>query len=144
MSSAQKYLDILNKTHEIALATSVGDMPNVRIVNIVVKKERPGVLYFASDRTTSKVAEFAKNSNVAFTSIPHDDAPHVRSNKAFVKKSALGINDLRELFVKEIPGYDQILDEIGDTFDVFEIHVKEIFVIESFDTAPETITFELG
>ena len=140
-NAIQKYNEILAATNEIALATSVDGIPNVRIVSFVRKTEQPDVLYFASGRENQKVAEFAKNSRVAFTSIPPaGDVPHIRSQNAVVQKSMFSINDLKDLFVGAIPGYDETLAAIGDTLDVFEIHVKEATVIADFEV-PDVIIF---
>ena len=140
-NAIQKYNEILAATNEIALATCVNSIPNVRIVSFVRKTERPDVLYFASGRDNQKVAEFAQNNHVAFTSIPPSgDVPHIRSQNALVHKSAFSINDLKDLFINAIPGYDETLAAIGDTLDVFEIHVKEATVIADFE-APDVVTF---
>ncbi|GHT27309.1 hypothetical protein FACS18942_06410 [Planctomycetales bacterium] len=133
MSTIQKYLEVLNQTHEIALATSVNARPNVRIVNVCCKAEQPNILYFSSDRTNQKVVEFGENSNVAFTSIPHEGIEHIRSNNAVVRKSQYTINEVKELFLANIPGYDETLNAIGETLDVFEIHIKEAVIVTGFE-----------
>ena len=139
-SALQKYNEILDGTNEIALATSIDNIPNVRIVSFVRKAEHPGVIYFATDRTNQKVAEFSKNEKVAFTSIPpNSGVPHVRSQNAVVRKSALPLNEVKDLFCT-IPGYDETIAAIGETLDVFEIHVKEAIVIAGFE-APDILTF---
>lgn len=133
MSATDDYQEILSGTTELALATAVDNIPNVRIVNFCFTPERPDILYFASDRDNRKVGEFARNNVVAFTSIPKDGIPHVRSLKATVQKSARAIAEMAPLFIAAIPGYDETIEAIGDTLDVFEIHVKEAAVIAGFE-----------
>jgi uncharacterized pyridoxamine 5'-phosphate oxidase family protein len=133
MSTIQKYIEILNQTHEIALATSVNARPNVRIVNVCCRTEQPNILYFLSDRTNQKVVEFSENGNVAFTSILHDGIKHIRSNDAVVRKSQYAINEVKDLFLANISGYDETLDAIGETLDVFEIHIKEAVIVTGFE-----------
>jgi uncharacterized pyridoxamine 5'-phosphate oxidase family protein len=140
MKAVEKYFDILGKTHCIALATSVDDMPNVRIVNFCVKKEEPSILYFTSHRKNQKVTEFGENNNVAFTSIPHDGILHVRSIKAVVQKSRYSLDEIKGLFIANIPGYDQTIEKIGKSLDVFEIHVKEAAVTTGLKP-PNVVTF---
>ncbi|MDR0638728.1 MAG: hypothetical protein LBG27_07505 [Spirochaetaceae bacterium] len=123
----------------IALATSVDNIPNVRIVNFCFKKEAPATLYFTSDRENQKVTEFGKNNVIAFTSIPLDDISHTRSIKAVVRKSRYSPDEIKELFTTKIPGYDQTIEIIGESLDVFEIHVKEAAVTTGLK-APDTIT----
>ena len=141
MGTITKYQEILKTTNAIALATTVENIPNVRIVNFCRKPETPDILYFASDRSNRKVTEFAQNDNVAFTTIPSGDGIcHIRSNKATVKKSTLAIDEMAPLFIAAIPGYGETLEAIGDTLDVFEIHVKEAIVISGFEE-PDLIVF---
>ena len=56
-----EYERILSAATEIALATSVGGVPNVRIVNFCQDPKCPGAIYFSTDRSNDKVAEFASN-----------------------------------------------------------------------------------
>lgn len=136
-----KYLEILGNANDIALATSDANNPNVRIVNYYLDPKQPNVLYFASDRASPKVAEFLKNDQVAFTTIPHPgEIPHVRSISAAVKKSGRTIDDMAAAFVSVIPGYDETIKAIGHTLDVFEIHVAKAAVIVGFE-APAIISF---
>lgn len=55
MSTINKYQEVLGNTNEIALATAVENIPNVRIVNFCCNPEQPNILYFASDRDNRKV-----------------------------------------------------------------------------------------
>jgi uncharacterized pyridoxamine 5'-phosphate oxidase family protein len=140
MKAVEKYLEIFGKTHCIALATSVNNVPNVRIVNFCIKKEEPSILYFTSYRKNQKITEFGKNNNVAFTSIPNDGILHVRSIKAVVQKSQYSLDEIKGLFIADIPGYDQTIEKIGKSLDVFEIHVKEAAVTTGLK-APNMVTF---
>ncbi len=140
MSTIKKYQEVLGSTNEIALATSVENIPNVRIVNYCYNSEQPDILYFASDRSNQKVKEFARNNTIAFTSIPSEGIPHIRSIKATVQKSNYTINDMAQLFISSIPGYDETIAAIGDTLDVFEIKVIQAIIIEGFEE-PNIITF---
>ncbi|MDR1912696.1 MAG: pyridoxamine 5'-phosphate oxidase family protein [Helicobacteraceae bacterium] len=56
ISAIDKYQEVLGNTNAIALATSVDNVPDVRIVNFIRDQQRPNVLFFASDRTNRKVA----------------------------------------------------------------------------------------
>jgi uncharacterized pyridoxamine 5'-phosphate oxidase family protein len=140
MKPVESYIEILRKTHCLALATSVSHMPNVRIINFCFKKEEPTILYFMSDRENQKVMEFGKNNNVAFTSIPGDGIPHVRSRKAVVRKSRYSLDEIKELFIANVPGYNQTIEAICKSLDVFEIHVKEAAVTTGLE-APDMVRF---
>ncbi|MDR1163910.1 MAG: pyridoxamine 5'-phosphate oxidase family protein [Candidatus Accumulibacter sp.] len=140
MNMIEEYKEILGKTNEIALATSVHDVPNVRIVSFCLDPERPDVLLFATDRENRKVVEFAQNRRVAFTSIPHGGIAHVRSVQAVVEKSAYSLKDVERLFVSTIPDYAETIAAIGDTLDVFEIHVREATIVTGYEK-PDSIVF---
>jgi Pyridoxamine 5''-phosphate oxidase. len=141
MSDISNYLEILGKTNEIALATSVNNIPNVRIVNFCFNAERPDILYFASDITNNKIREFEQNNVIAFTTVPADGGiPHVRSVQAAVEKSGHTMDEMAQLFISAISGYDEAIAAIGDALTVFEIHVKETVVITGFEE-PGFVTF---
>ena len=137
------FYEVLETTNAIALATSVDNIPNVRIVNFCYDKNRPGVLYFTSDRENQKVKEFTINPRVAFTTIPRGDESiaHVRSCRAVVRKSDLALSEVQEAFISRIPGYDETIAAIGESLDVFEIQVQEATVILGFDSV-QTVNFE--
>lgn len=140
MEKIRTYIHVLEATTELALATSVENMPNVRIVSYIFDEKRPGVLYFATDRLNKKVAEMLLNRHVAFTTIPREGVAHIRGHKATVKKSALTIDDMKELFIREIDGYAETIAAIGDSLDVFELHTKEAMIVTGFEE-PVKIVF---
>nr|WP_092073572.1 pyridoxamine 5'-phosphate oxidase family protein [Dendrosporobacter quercicolus]NSL48013.1 pyridoxamine 5'-phosphate oxidase family protein [Dendrosporobacter quercicolus DSM 1736]SDM63917.1 Pyridoxamine 5'-phosphate oxidase [Dendrosporobacter quercicolus] len=138
MNTIQKeYYRVLAQTNALALATAVDNRPNVRIVNFVYAPDRPGILYFMSDRENKKVLEFQQNSNAAF---PVDGVAHVRARQALVQKSRFTIDDLKDLFIAKVPGYDQTLEAIGGTLDVFEIQVKKAVIVTGFGE-PAALSF---
>lgn len=130
--AAQDYSYILEKSNRLALATSVNQVPNVRVVNFVSETSRPGILYFTSDRGNRKVAEFAENNRIAFTTLSDEGNAHIRSCQATVQKSKLSIDEIKDLFIAKVPGYDKAIAAIGEMLDVFEIHMKEAVVVTGF------------
>lgn len=140
MEKIRTYIQVLETTTEIALATSVDNVPNVRIVSFIFDEKRPGVLYFAADRLNAKVAEMLLNEHVAFTTVPREGVAHVRSHKAIAKKSDLSIDDVKDLFIAEVEGYAETIAAIGDSLDVFEIHIKEAQVVTGLEE-PVKIAF---
>jgi len=141
MNDVSNYLKILGQTNEIALATAIENVPNVRIVNFCFNPKNPGVLYFASDITNNKVREFEQNNVIAFTTVPADGGiPHIRSVRAAVEISGRSMDEMAPLFISAIPGYDEAIAAIGDALTVFEIHVMEAVVITGFEE-PDFVTF---
>ncbi|SQI40918.1 Pyridoxamine 5'-phosphate oxidase [Leminorella richardii] len=114
---------------EIALATSRSDTPNVRIVNFCYLPENPGVLWFATFKDNTKVAEFEANSRVAFTTVPYGSTEHVRASRAEVRKSALSLSEMQDAFIEKIPSYRDIIAVAGDELVLYEIHFSQADVI---------------
>ena len=76
MDIKAEFLRIMAEQTEIALATSVNNVPNVRIVNFYFEPAE-NILYFSSFKGNDKVKEINVNPNVAFTTIPHVGNEHV-------------------------------------------------------------------
>ena len=131
MNYLEMFNDIMKKAPAIALATTVDGMPNVRLISHCVIPERPDVIYFSTNRSSPKVSEFEANSVVSFSTVPSPSEGHihVRSSNAIVRKSDLSIDDVKDIFIDQIPGFDKILSVIGAYTDVYEIQIKEATVV---------------
>ena len=132
MDFLKEFNRMMDEAVNIALATSVENIPNVRIVNFYYNPQNKGVVYFSSFRGLPKTVEFSQNNKVAFTTVPTaptENSEHVRVINATVKKSDLTIYDLKEEFVKKMPSYEELIAQAGDMFDIYEIHFKEANVI---------------
>jgi uncharacterized pyridoxamine 5'-phosphate oxidase family protein len=123
---------IMESQSEIALATAAENAPNVRIVNFYYDTQNKGVIYFSTFKNNRKVKEFAKNSQVAFTTIPVGSNEHVKTNNGTVQKSNLTIYDLKEAFIKKIPDYGETIEQAGSHLVLYEIHFKEAVVTLDF------------
>lgn len=138
MDYYKAFNEILAGATEIALATSAGNIPNVRIVSICNDESRPGVVYFQSKGKSRKVDEFAQNSAVAFTTCPFAAATggskitNIRCNSAVVVKSKHSFMELAELFCAKVPEYREIYMANADVLEVFELHVKEALVVVDY------------
>ncbi len=135
------YNRVLNSSNVVALATSVGNVPNVRLLTCVHDEDKPGIIYFATENNSRKVEEFWDNSRVALTSIPSDGVCHIRSNDAVIEKSALTVYDLRDKFAAAHKGYDGIIESVGDVLDVYEISIKNCLVCTEMDKF-EAVSFQ--
>ncbi len=132
MKYLNSYEEVMKTQVNIALATSVNNVSNVRIVNFSCNKKNKNTLYFATFRGNPKTEEFAVNNNVSFITIPVKGSEFVRVKDAQVIKSDLSIFDLESDFVKRDPGYEMIIKEAGENLQVYEI---------CFETAIVTIDF---
>jgi len=137
------FYDILDRTTEIALATSVDNMPSVRIVSICHDESRPGVIYFQTNNLKSrKILDIAQNNNVAFTTAPIGKTiANIRSNNANVHKSEHTFDELKSMFIAKVPEYEEIYNEYAHSLTVFEIHVKEAVVVVDYGVKPGIVEF---
>ena len=117
---------------EIALATSVDNIPNVRIVNFYFDPAE-NILYFSSFEGNDKIKEMNSNPYVAFTTIPHSGNEHVKA-KGMVKKSSKTIFDVAEQFIAKIPGYKDTIEYGGESLILFEVRFETVIVTKDLNT----------
>ena len=127
MNIKTEFLKIMAEQTEIALATSVDNIPNVRIVNFYFEPAE-NILYFSSFKGNDKIKEINSNPYVAFTTIPHSGNEHVKA-KGIVQKSLKSIFDVAGQFIAKVPGYKATIEYAGESLILFEIR---------FDTAVVT------
>ena len=132
MNLRDEFERIMREQREIALATTTDGLPHVRVVNFYYAPEERRI-YFATFKDNEKVVELAANSNIAFTTVPHNDTTeHVRASGHAVK-SAHTVYDLAALFAAKIPRYQETIDAVGDELILYEI---------AFDMAVVTVDME--
>ena len=128
MEAKKEFLRMINECEEIALATSIHDFPNVRIVNYYYN-EKNNVMYFATYTGREKISEFWKNNNVSFTTIPMNRGKreHIRA-RGHVRESEKSILDLREEFSNKMADFAEIIDKYSKDLKVYEIRFSEVTV----------------
>ena len=126
MEAKKEFVRIMNESELIALATSVHDFPNVRIVNFYYNEEN-NTIYFATFVGREKISEFWKNNNVAFTTIPvrHGEREHIK-DKGNVRESEKTIADLEEIFTTKMRGFKEVIEKCREELKVYEIKFNEV------------------
>ena len=132
MNIKTEFLKIMAEQTEIALATSVDNIPNVRIVNFYFEPAE-NILYFSSFEGNDKIKEMNSNPYVAFTTIPHSGNEHVKA-KGMVKKSSKTIFDVAEQFIAKIPGYKDTIEYGGESLILFEVRFDTAIVTKDLNT----------
>ena len=132
MNVKTEFLKIMAEQTEIALATSVDNIPNVRIVNFYFEPAE-NILYFSSFKGNDKIKEINSNPYVAFTTIPHSGNEHVKA-KGMVKKSSKTIFDVAERFIAKIPGYKDTIEYGGESLILFEVRFDTAIVTKDLNT----------
>ena len=128
MEAKKEFLRMIKECEEIALATSIHDIPNVRIVNYYYD-EKNNVMYFATYTGREKISEFWKNNNVSFTTIPMNRGKreHIRA-RGHVRESKKSILDLRTEFSNKMADFAEIIDKYSKDLKVYEIKFSEVTV----------------
>ena len=128
MEAKKEFLRMINECEEIALATSIHDFPNVRIVNYYYD-EKNNVMYFATYTGREKISEFWKNNNVSFTTIPMNRGKreHIRA-RGHVRESEKSILDLRTEFSNKMADFAEIIEKYSKDLKVYEIKFSEVTV----------------
>ena len=128
MEAKKEFLRMINECVEIALATSIHDFPNVRIVNYYYD-EKNNVMYFGTYTGREKISEFWKNNNISFTTIPMNKGKreHIRA-RGHVRESEKSILDLREEFSNKMADFAEIIDKYSNDLKVYEIRFSEVTV----------------
>ena len=132
MNIKTEFLKIMAEQTEIALATSVDNIPNVRIVNFYFEPAE-NILYFSSFKENDKIKEINSNPYVAFTTIPHSGNEHVKA-KGMVKKSSKTIFDVAEQFIAKIPAYKDTIEYAGESLILFEVRFDTAIVTKDLNT----------
>ena len=125
MEPKEQLAEVMKNTSLIALASSVEDLPNVRILDIFFD-EKQNVVVFLSP----KVKEFEANDTVAFTTIPQGPGPVVRVQNATVSKSDWSIDEIKDTLIAHRPGFEMMLKGFGENVVVYEVSFTKALISE--------------
>lgn len=131
MTTKENFYQLMDRQTELALATSVDNEPNVRIVNFYFNPQNNRI-YFATFRGNDKVRELRANSHVAFTTIPHSGNAHVKG-RGIAQKSSQTIFDLADCFIQKIPDYRTTVEQAGKALLLYEIEFTTAIVTLDLD-----------
>ena len=132
MNTKTEFLRIMAEQKEIALATSVNNIPNVRIVNFYFDPSE-NILYFSSFKDNDKVKEIEENPSITFTTIPHTGNQHVKA-KGLAKRSSKTVVDMAEHFIAKVPDYKKTIDYAGESLILFEVRFDTAIVTKDLAT----------
>ena len=132
MNTKTEFLRIMAEETEMALATSVNNVPNVRIVNFYFDP-CDNILYFSSFKDNNKVKEIEENPSIAFTTIPHTGNQHVKA-KGLAKRSSKTVVDMAEHFIAKVPDYKKTIDYAGESLILFEVRFDTAIVTKDLAT----------
>ena len=129
MEPKEQLAEVMKNTSLIALASSVEDLPNVRILDIFFD-EKQNVVVFPTSALSPKVKEFEANDTVAFTTIPQGPGPVVRVRNATVSKSDWAIDEIKDTLIAHRPGFEMMLKGFGENVVVYEVSFTKALIAE--------------
>lgn len=129
MEPKEQLAEVMKNTSLIALASSVEDLPNVRILDIFFD-EKQNVVVFPTSTLSPKVKEFEANDTVAFTTIPQGPGPVVRVQNATVSKSDWSIDEIKNTLIAHRPGFEMMLKGFGENVVVYEVSFTKALIAE--------------
>ncbi len=122
MDAREVFEQLMQNEENIALATSVNNVPSVRIVSFLWDNNK---IYFTSFKGKPKNDEIDANSKVAFTTVENKNMYCVRVNDAECKLADVKLEDLREKFVAKMPGFKMAFDMAIDQMELYQIEFKK-------------------
>lgn len=136
--SKEQFQETLASAPFIALASSVNNIPNVRLVDTYYDKEK-NLLLFPTSRKTAKVTEFAENPRVAFTTAPNKEGAIIRVQNAEVKETTITLDDIKDTLIAKRAPFEHLLGMLTQEPVVYQICFDE--AVFSFRGQKELITF---
>lgn len=132
---------VLGGANKVAYATSLDNVPNLRIVNFVWDETTPNVLYFASVRDSRGVQEFLASDRIAFSTVPETGNAHVASNQATGQASQRTLAQMQPQFLAQVPDFAHVLELIGPKLALYEIRITSAEVDQGLSNGVQQVTF---
>lgn len=102
------FLQIMNDNSDIAIATSIDNIPNIRYVSFYYS-EKENKVYFMTFKNSPKTVDFSKNSNVTFSTVPKNDYNYVKAT-GILKKNEKTPEDLKDAFCSKLPDAKMMIE----------------------------------
>lgn len=128
MDFLNEFEKVMENSATFAVATSINNAPNVRIITFYHDSQNNGVVYFPTFKQSPKTVEISQNNKLAFTTIPNGPGGVVRVTNATVQKSSLTVDDIKDGIIKKFPGFAGMAANAGPMMEVYEIHFNEATV----------------
>jgi len=135
---------VIATSNKIALGTALDSQADVKIVNFVWFPESPETLFFSSVKDSAALKTYAQQPDVAFISVPSDDAvgnPYIRAQHVQLGRSDKTMADLLPRYLETVPNYQKVWDLIGPKLVVFELKPKTLYVDPGLGQEKGTLHF---
>lgn len=120
----------------MALATSVNDQPNVRVVTFAYDPQKTGRVFFTTFKGNQKIKEFQQNPKTACMPLPASPEADVQV-RIFgeVKKSDICLDEVIELIEKKDQGGADTLKGSGEMLEIYEVQFTQAYLTVGMNDA---------
>lgn len=131
----------MNSTINMAIATSVENIPNVRVVTFGYDEDDFCKLFFTSFKENKKVEEFKNNPNVACILLP-EDMENDTQIRIFgkVSESKITLNEVAELIGRKTPENAETIKNGGEMMIVYEVSISHASITQGMNE-PQILNF---
>ena len=136
MTIQEQFDQVMTESVNMALATSVGDKPNVRIITFAYDPAQKGKIFFTTFKGNQKIKEFEQNPMVACMPLP--EGPEAEAQVRIfgvVQKSGIHMEELIAIIADKYPGNAETIREGGDMMEIYEVCFDQAFVTIGMDEA---------
>lgn len=126
MELRQAFDTVMETTPNMALATSTGGKPNVRVVTYGYDKADPKRVYFTTFKGNQKAQEMEKNPFVTALPLPTDPEAQVEVRlHGRAQKSAKTLEEVAPLILAKAPSFVGMVQQGGPMLQVYEVCFEE-------------------
>ena len=140
MERKQQFNKVMSESVNMALATSMGDKPNVRIITFAYDEKKEGRVFFTTFKGNQKIKEFEKNSQVACMPLPKEvETDEQVRFFGTVRESDISMDEIVSMISKKYPEGADTISQGGDMMGIYEICFKEAFVTICMNEAQKLV-----
>lgn len=136
MELKQLFENVMQQSINMALATSVDNKPNVRVVTFAYDPAKTGRLFFTTFKGNQKIKEFEANSQVACMPLP--DSPEADAQVRIfgkVQKSDIGMDEVIAIIARKFQGNADTIMDGGPMMEIYEVCFDEAYVTVGMNPA---------
>lgn len=140
MELKTQFETVMQESVNMALATSVDDKPNVRVVTFAYDPAKAGRVFFTTFKGNQKTKEFAKNPHVACVPLP--ESPEAEAQVRIfgtVQKSDVSLDEVVNIIDRKYSGNADTIKEGGPMMEIYEVRFTEAYVTAGVNPAEKLL-----
>ena len=129
MDLKKQFEQVMQESINMALATSIDNKPNVRVVTFAYNPAGEGKILFTTFKGNQKIKEFAENPHVACMPLAESPEADVQV-RIFgeIHKSAVSLDEVIALIAQKYPGNAETIQQGGAMMEIYEVRFREAYI----------------